>query len=741
MTQNSTPESPSRAAADDQHPADAAAPESAAPQAAPATAPGSPIPEVPRPEAPAAPSPAPTAPDAWAAFKSAAPERDAASDGPVRSAANEDAPEAAAAQATPGQNAPDAPHAPDAASAASGKSTPAAPEGALTAPTAPTAAQDDAPLTLTPPAAPSAERASAAAAAAAPLPADKLFNALSRLGPLVPLLLLLALAWPALLGNGLYCPREAHTVLAFQDGLQQGGWLAAGAGSGLWPGYFWYLGGLHALLASAAPQGLAFFFPLAAALGALLPLKAVWVLARTAGLDRREALAGCLLLTAAPIFVPAAYFVGPESLAAALTSFSLACLCVGWQKPRAWLLLPLGFALAALAGLTGGLFHVLLPLLTSLVFLCWRSGGFARARALDGVIGFALLLALLGLWLGALMLGAQPEGYLTGLRGQLWIHPDPAHWWLPWLLAGLGLLPWLGALLCVSWTRVLRTAARNAAASRRERAGVAFLWIACLLAALLALATPHPATAALCLACLAAPLLGKAVLRLSPVGGKLFRWLAALILLLAGLALAAAGFSFSLNWIAGLLRVSLAPEAVAALAGLTGLPILGGVCLLAAVLLARPRATGAGMGATLLLGACLSVALTLTAALLLGPRLDVLPQAGLKRLEALTAPAPSAPAEAAPLEAAPAEPTPEKTTPPAPAAPEAVAPPSSAPVPAPAQEAPAAPAPTPTTPAAPEAAAPPAVKTPVPTESAPEKTAPSAPEAPAPAASQPATAL
>lgn len=74
-------------------------------------------------------------------------------------------------------------------------------------------------------------------------PADGLFNALSRLGPLAPLLLLLALAWPALLGNGLYCSRETAAILAFQGGLQQNLWLAAGAGSvsgraisGIWVG-------------------------------------------------------------------------------------------------------------------------------------------------------------------------------------------------------------------------------------------------------------------------------------------------------------------------------------------------------------------------------------------------------------------------------------------------------------------------------------------------------------------------
>lgn len=113
--------------------------------------------------------------------------------------------------------------------------------------------------------------------------------------------------------------------------------------------------------------------------GCLLSLVAVWVLGRVAGLDRKAALAGGMLLLCAPIFAPLSTFVGPEALATALTLLSLACLCHGWQKPGTTLTVPLGFVLAALAGLTGGLFYVLLPVLTSLVFLFWRCR-FRRAQ-------------------------------------------------------------------------------------------------------------------------------------------------------------------------------------------------------------------------------------------------------------------------------------------------------------------------------------------------------------------------
>mgnify|MGYP006879813731 FL=1 len=259
---------------------------------------------------------------------------------------------------------------------------------------------------------------------------------------------------------------------------------------------------------------------------------------------------------------------------------------------------------------------------------------------------------------------------------------------------------------------------------------------------------PHPAAAAFCLACLAAPLLGKAMLRLSSTGGQIFRWLAAVLLLLAGLTLAALSFSFSLNWLAGLLPFTLAPELAAALTGLTALPILGGLCLLAAVLLARP--VRAGMGNTLLLGACLAVVLTLGAALLLGPRLDALPQAELKTLDALTAPPPALPVPAAPGATTPGTAAPETSAPSAPAAPEASTPTPAPDTAAPEMSAPSAPAGA-ASGVAPEATAPPAIKspeTPMPqTPAIPADPAPAAPPSPSenpapdPAPALPATSL
>lgn len=506
-------------------------------------------------------------------------------------------------------------------------------------------------------------KASPQAAPSAPGVADKIFNGSSYAGPLVLLLIMLAQAWPALLGHNLYCPREAGSVLIFQQSVQNGFWLApAGAGLAQWPGFFWLLRGLDVLLLNTAPQMGHLLFPLAALFGTLLTLAAVWVFSRVVGMSRQAALAGGMLLLCAPLFAPISSFTGPESLAVALTLFSLSCLCCGWRQNHSFVCLPLGFALAALAGLTGGLFFLLLPVLASVVFLLWR-GCFRRAQGLDGLMGFVLLLVLLGCWLAAVILWQQPEGYLKYLGTHLVVWPLPAAgWWKPLLVAGLGLLPWLAIVCCVSWTRVLRTAGEDLAASRKEKAGMAFLWISLALACLLSIPAYGTLGSALCIICLAAPLLGKALLRLSPLGSKLFYIIAALCLLHAGMALVASGFGFSLEWLGKFFHFSLDEQQRAAVLSLKALPVLGGICIAAAILLARLVRRGAhgGTSGALILCTCIAVILAQPATLMLAPQLERVPYAQAKSLNDILAPAePVAAPATEPEEAAPAPATAE----------------------------------------------------------------------------------
>ena len=533
----------------------------------------------------------------------------------------------------------------------------------------------------------SAKPAESAPQSAAPGFADKIFDAASIVGPLALLLIMLAQAWPALMGHSLYCPREAAGILAFTQTAQSGMWLApAGDGLAQWPVFFWFLRGIEALLTKAAPQFAHLLFPLAAMAGTLLCLVAVWVLGRVAGLDRRAALAGGMLLLCAPIFAPLSTFTGPEALAAAVTLLSLACLCHGWQQPGTTISLPLGFALAALAGLTGGLFYLLLPVLASLAFLLWRCG-FRRAQKADGLVGFVLMLGIIGCWLAVVMLWHQPDGYLKNLGTQLVTWPiTKATWWKPLAFAALGLLPWLAVICGVSWARVLRTAPADLAASRKEKAGMAFLWIALVFACLLSIFAADMVGAAVCTASLAALLLGKALLRLPPAGAKLF-------------------------------YITLTESQRTAVLGLKALPVLGGIGIVAAVLLARLVRRGAhgGTSGSLVMCAVIAVILAQPASLMLMPQLEKTPEAQVKSLSAILTPAPAAPAVLAP-EATPA-PAPEAPAA-APADTPKLEPAAPAEKPAPVQE-PAAPAATqPAEASAPQTAAPAAPTTPAETPAA-----------------------
>lgn len=533
-----------------------------------------------------------------------------------------------------------------------------------------------------------AEAAEHAADARRPDRCERVFRALTHAGPLFLLLVLTAQVWPdfwhAVRGDALYCPAEARNIEAFFLSMAQSAWLTPGAdGVAHWPFFTWFLGMLAPLpvMLTGSPDLL---FPLAGALGAALALLATWGLARTAGFGSSAALAAGLLLLAAPLFAPLGHFTGPAALAAALMLFSLGCFCRGWQAERAWCTLPAGFALAGLAGLAGGPFHLVLPLAAGFCFLVWR-GGFRRAQALDALLGFLLLLLLLGAWLAAIMLGEDDGGYLrqlfAGAVRNPW--PLPPVWWLAAVLAAAGLVPWILAVFGVSWVRVLREAPRSLAASRRT-GGSALVWISLVLGLLLTPCIPPAGSrmAAVALACVAAPLLGKAILALPRLSGHLLYACAALLLLAAGLLLLGMNLELTQSALARLLPVTPDAQILIALRGMPGLLLLGGLCLLAAVVMAR-FARGEHGGGGLVAAAVMSALLAQPATLLLAPGLGTVPAAGLRSLPAIqkAAQARLAPGQASGEDAAaPATPpaVPETGAAPAipdvPAAPDAAAP-------------------------------------------------------------------
>lgn len=583
--------------------------------------------------------------------------------------------------------------------------------------------------------APQAEAPAAPAApAAAPVavleagPAQKAFAVLAKMGPLALLLLLACQLWPTFLTGGLYCPPEMKLMDTVREALASGQWFAPlHNGDAQLPVFVWMLAALD-LVARMVPQLSAFVWPAGAALGGLACLWGTWALSRAAGFGPQAALASGLILLSSLLFPQLAHFMGPQGLATGLCLLSMAFFCMGWKKEHAWISLPLAFLTSGLAALTGGLVFLILPLLTSLVHLFW-TWRIRRAQRLDALAGFLLLLLLGTLWAAAIIFWVQAEGYAQAVSGKFislpW--PLPAFWWLAPALAVLGLLPWLFVVTGVNWGRVFATSWKTLRASRKENSGSSFLWIALFFSLPLSLLGSGLAGATPVL-CLLAILLGRALVRMGSLGSKFFYLVIALLFLHAGMLLAALHFPVALEWLRTSTSLAIPQQYEALLTSLDALPVLGGLCIVFAVLLAR-FTRRAWPGGSLLVCTLFAILLAQPGHLWLAPQLAGHAELKLAAAQPLNAAAPAAPA-AVEESAAPAAPeaaaetaAPETPAAEAAQAPEAAAPAEAAQAPetpeatAPATDA-AAPAETQATPAEEAAAPAPAEGTPAPAENA-----------------------
>lgn len=589
--------------------------------------------------------------------------------------------------------------------------------------------------------APAGEEAPAAPAApaAAPVavleagPAQKAFAVLAKMGPLALLLLLACQLWPTFLTGGLYCPPEMKLMDTVREALASGQWFAPlHNGDAQLPVFVWMLAALD-LVARMVPQLSAFVWPAGAALGGLACLWGTWALSRAAGFGPQAALASGLILLSSLLFPQLAHFMGPQGLATGLCLLSMAFFCMGWKKEHAWISLPLAFLTSGLAALTGGLVFLILPLLTSLVHLFW-TWRIRRAQRLDALAGFLLLLLLGTLWAAAIIFWVQAEGYAQAVSGKFislpW--PLPAFWWLAPALAVLGLLPWLFVVTGVNWGRVFATSWKTLRASRKENSGSSFLWIALFFSLPLSLLGSGLAGATPAL-CLLAILLGRALVRMGSLGSKFFYLVIALLFLHAGMLLAALHFPVALEWLRTSTSLAIPQQYEALLTSLDALPVLGGLCIVFAVLLAR-FTRRAWPGGSLLVCTLFAILLAQPAHLWLAPQLAGHAELKLAAAQPLNAAAPAAPAaveesaapaapEAAAETAAPETPAADAAAAEAAPAPEAAAPAEAAQAPetpeatAPATDA-AAPAETQATPAEEAAAPAPAEGTPAPAENA-----------------------
>lgn len=461
-----------------------------------------------------------------------------------------------------------------------------------------------------------------------PGPASRLFRGLSVAG-LPALMLLAALMCLAqlLVTRPLWFSDEVRHADVYTR-LLEGHWLALDLNGLPYPDkpplYFWFLNLLDRI--PGVDQPLLFF--LGTALSAVLFTGVTWLLARATGHDRRVSF-GAGLMSLGSLFVAGtAHYPRMDLLFSVVIALSLICLYRGWIKQSAPIWLTLGFVLAGVATLIKGPLGLAFPLLSSVLFLFWR-GTPGRLNGRDGLFGFALMLILLLVWMGALFFQGESE-YLREILGpqiagrivNSWHHAAP--WW--YYLAALPLvwLPWTLLVPFIDWWKAAR---RLPAAwkTRREDGGRGWLWLTIIGGlALLSAVSGKIAIYLLPLLPALAVVSARALLLLSPRRSRWFFFCLGLFFGLLGLLFVAAGFGPRLlpllpeTWTTALPAV-----ARAYLDNTAGLALMGAASLIVAVVLLFLTRRSLPDGALLLTG--LGVVLLMQPyALVVAPSLDTM---------------------------------------------------------------------------------------------------------------------
>ena len=420
-------------------------------------------------------------------------------------------------------------------------------------------------------------------------PAAKLFNALSFAG--LPLLIVFAAAmtflevWQV---RDLWFSDEVRLADAFMN-LGNGDWLMLTMNGLPYPDkpplYFWFMETLTRIPGVTVPM----VFFLAVAVSHVLFIGSIWLLARGTGHDRREAFAAGLVALGCVYVSGAACYPRMDLLFAAFVTLGMSCLYRVWIKSFAPFWLAAGFLLMGAATLIKSPLGIAFAVVSSVLFLFWR-GTPGRLNGRDGLPGFALMLLMILVWLGALYLGGHQD-YLrdmlgTQLAGRVLEggrHAEP--WWYYLAAVPVIWLPWIFVALFVNWFAVLRDIP-SAWKARRTDGGSSWLWIWLVSGiAMLSAVQSKMAVYALPLLAPLAVLTGRSILRLTPGRSRCFFSLSSALLALAGLALVIIDvYPVVSPYIDGYLP-SVPAVAVPWLENLDGTMYMGGILILLAVVL------------------------------------------------------------------------------------------------------------------------------------------------------------
>jgi len=207
-------------------------------------------------------------------------------------------------------------------------------------------------------------------------------------------------------------------------------------------------------------------------------LFATYMLARATGSSPKQGLAAICITLASPVYL-AIYSVDIGTLM--LTVWILlayTCFYLAWVQDRALSWLIAAFFFTALAGLSASIGWMLLPCITSILFLSWRCT-FARASALDAVLAFTLFLIFFGAIIGIYAILPEGRDILQAL-----LNASTGSW--QWAfgteaqkeyLLGLALfsLPWLLIIPC-TFIQSVRKLPQAFIQARTANPGQGWLW-------------------------------------------------------------------------------------------------------------------------------------------------------------------------------------------------------------------------------------------------------------------------
>ncbi|MBQ7608278.1 MAG: hypothetical protein IJU76_09970 [Desulfovibrionaceae bacterium] len=467
-------------------------------------------------------------------------------------------------------------------------------------------------------------------------------------------------------GTSLFSPAEFANIKAYLSTAASGLWIApTSVMPAQWPGFYW----LSTAIAQVLPNEL-LILTLSTLAGTALAVIATWILCRGA-YGGTTATAASLILVSTPLFAPVVHFYGPAALAGAFVLLAIFFFSRGWLGDGSWLSLPLAFICTAIAGLTGGLFHLLLPLITSFFFLIW-CGRYRRAQRSDAIFGFFCFIAIIAGWFGYMYVVVKNGAYINSLLRSSFTSPLAlANWWTPFLLLLAGTLPWLIALIFPSWIRVIATSIRALKASQGENAASTFIWFSLAVGLGLAVCVQKDAqtSAIVCLLFIMVPLLAKTVVRLSKFGARLFIFSCMLLLFVVGLVFLLSYFPYAHEQASLYLPVMPPKDILSQLTAIKALPIIGGILLVAALYLKTSLKRG-DTGRLAITGAFLATILTFPANFMLVRDIYKHPMMQLQSLAQIKAPAAQPAKTEAPKKAEPAAPA-EQKAPAAQKAPEA----------------------------------------------------------------------